>query len=62
MTKKPFTECSKCGTPQVPDTHSLMLLFKTPEDREEFKVMVEAVFGDRMTAYSVGSVGSDNDG
>ena len=55
MNDKPFTECSKCGAPQVRDTHSLVLMFRTPEDRDDFRAVIEAEIIPRMTAYPVAS-------
>jgi len=39
MSKKPFTVCPTCGTPQVNEKFSLVLYFSTVKDRNDFVEM-----------------------
>ena len=51
-TDKPFTVCEHCGSPKLEDESlSLVLMFKTPEDRKEFAELVGQELG--MVSYNI---------
>ena len=41
MSDKPFKLCPTCGTPQIDETLSLVLYFKSEKDRAEFAEVVK---------------------